>query len=357
MVEIYKSNILESESKNGKIKYWMCKAIQKGDSFYVVTEYWQGDGKHQVSEPYEIFGKNEGKKNATTAKEQAILTVDRKALQQLDSGYSDGTNKKEFVLPMLALKYQDRKHNIKYPCIAQPKLDGCRCLISNNTAWSRKGKYFIPEVVVHITKSLSKDIIYDGELMAPDITFQESMSLIKKYRKGESEKLVYYVYDIVDKNKTFEERYKMLLKLKDINQNIQIVDNITCNSEKDIFKAHKKFIKDGFEGTMIRNLSGKYLINHRSSDLLKLKDFIDEEFEIVGFKEGEGRNKGVITFICKLENGSTVDVNLEGTLESRKEMWENREKFIGKLLTVQYQGFTDKGSLRFPVGKGIRDYE
>lgn len=356
---LYKSDVLESEAKGGKTKYWQCRAIEENGKAYVETEYWQGNGKHQISEPYEVYPKNEGKKNGTTAAEQAILTVKRKALKQLDSGYTDGkTEVSNIPLPMLALSYHDRKHNLKFPCIAQPKLDGCRCLVKNGKAWSRKGKQFQPEVVDHIMKEfINEPIILDGELMVPGVSFQDSMSYVKK-RRPDGDKLNYYIYDIVDPGRDFSFRSNILkimsTKLK--HKNIKFVQNIICNSEKDIFKAHKKFVKDGYEGTILRNLDGKYLINHRSSDLLKLKDFIDDEFEIIGSKEGEGRNKGCITFICKTEKG-TVDVNLEGPLEERKKMWEKRETFIGKMLTIQFFGYTDDGSLRFPVGKGVRDYE
>jgi hypothetical protein len=46
-----------------------------------------------------------------------------------------------------------------------------------------------------------------------------------------------------------------------------------------------------------------------------------------------------------------------GTLESRRKMWNNRKNYLGKDLTVKFQGKSKNGIPRFPVGVAVRDYE
>ena len=38
-------------------------------------------------------------------------------------------------------------------------------------------------------------------------------------------------------------------------------------------------------------------------------------------------------------------------------MFDNKEKYIGKMYTIKFFGYTDKGNLRFQKGIAIRDYE
>ena len=57
----------------------------------------------------------------------------------------------------------------------------------------------------------------------------------------------------------------------------------------------------------------------------------------------------------KLENADLA--TLAFTDEECREMLENKENYIGKMATVCYFGETKDGMLRFPITKGIRDYE
>jgi DNA ligase-1 len=91
--------------------------------------------------------------------------------------------------------------------------------------------------------------------------------------------------------------------------------------------------------------------------LLKVKQFVDEEFLIVGAEENKGRQKGQCTFICKTADGKEFKAKPMGTDETRRAYWENKDKYIGKHLTVRYFERTEGGVPRFPVGVEVRDYE
>src|ERR1017187_5091296 len=69
----------------GKIQQW---TITVGSNGYYVVEGLQ-DGKLTQTEPHICLAKNEGKKNATTAKEQAEKEAEAKWKHKLAHGYSE----------------------------------------------------------------------------------------------------------------------------------------------------------------------------------------------------------------------------------------------------------------------------
>jgi DNA ligase-1 len=127
--------------------------------------------------------------------------------------------------------------------------------------------------------------------------------------------------------------------------------------EEDVNAAQVHFVKEGYEGTMIRDDSCGYDIGHRSNSLQKMKDFQDEEFRIVDVIEGEGSDKGCAIFICEAKNEETFRARIEGDRESSRETFRNRKNLIGKFLTVRFQAWTNRGVPQFPVGVDVRDKE
>lgn len=116
-----------------------------------------------------------------------------------------------------------------------------------------------------------------------------------------------------------------------------------------------QFVEEGYEGIMLRNKKGLYRCNYRSHDLQKYKEFLEDEYKIIGFKEGDGRDKGSIIWICETPEKREFSVRPKGTMEYRRELFENGEKYIGKKLTVIYQELSELNVPRFPVGKDIRE--
>ena len=104
----------------------------------------------------------------------------------------------------------------------------------------------------------------------------------------------------------------------------------------------------------MRNLDAPYEIKKRSYDLQKYKEFQDAEFEIIGFHEGKGDEKGLVIWDCKTKTNKHFAVRPRGTREYRAKLFEEADKYIGKKLTVMFQEYTGDLIPRFPVGKAIR---
>jgi hypothetical protein len=130
----------------------------------------------------------------------------------------------------------------------------------------------------------------------------------------------------------------------------------------ELSNIHDEFVNTHkCEGIIIRQLVGVYEPGKRSVFLQKYKKFIDSEYKIIDFTQADGRDIGTVVWICEYTNKdnkiSNFNVRPMGSLEERKDFFENGKDYIGKMLTVKYQELTDELCPRFPVGKGIRDYE
>lgn len=366
--------ILYQKKTTGKIQQWK---IEVEDN-KITTTYGQMDGKQRVIVEVINHGKNVGRLNETSPEEQAESEAKSKWQKKIDSGFveriDDAENNIDNLVcysPMLAHPYgvlindvlvPDQAHKIKFPCGLQAKYDGIRCCTHTDfTLWSRKNKQFIS--VPHIQQAIEEVNLplADGELYKHELKndFEKIVSIVKQAKTPdpEHELVEYHIYDVAIPNMTYIERHKLICdKLKNHKGPLKIVETTICNSHDDIIAACRKYEKLGYEGAIIRNLDAPYE-HKRSYNLQKLKSFIDKEFPVVGIKEGKGKFKGCAIFVCKLENGNTVDVVLEGGLDKLKYYFKNQKECIGKECTIRFQGYTKEGSLRFPKGISLRDYE
>ena len=271
-----------------------------------------------------------------------VKTGYEKAVNRAMTMWNNERTKCTEILPMLANKWEDRQKYITEPFYVQPKIDGIRLLVSNKGCFSRTGKPV--KGVEHLARSLKDGEYLDGECYVPNKTFEEITSMFKM----NPESLEFHVFDYFDLNRpnlTFEERKERIS-----------VDTFLVKKVVEIQKYHDMFVRDGHEGIMIREASSVYEIGKRSNHLLKYKAFQTDEFPIVDVKEGTGREKGTAIWVCKAGEHH-FSAKPEGILEVRRKLLEDKDKYIGKQLTVRYQNLTALGVPRFPVGIVIRDYE
>ena len=392
---------LTSVSKAGKTMDWSIAVEEiKGEGVITVTRGYRG-GAIQTDTKAVSEGKNLGKKNETTPFQQAILEARATWNKKQAEGYvvavsnSSSSNSSsssssnsaaasmpasratELILsaplPMLANKWPDRKKYIPFPCLVQPKYDGTRTiamcgLLEGPCLFSRQRKaYAHLEHIQAIIRKLPKGLILDGELFTTKAHFQTIVGLAKKKTLTEEDRVQHnllelHCYDIVDPGKPFTERYAILqdlfrLHAHVIGTTLQLCPTKEVAKESDLKPAHDAYVAAGYEGLMIRNKAGLYAIGDRSNDLLKMKEFEDDEFKIIGFYEAEGAEKGCVMWRCITPKGIEFGCRPEGTREDRQELFRKGSEYVGKMLTVKYQNLTPDGVPRFPVGKTIRDYE
>mgnify|MGYP003335312217 FL=1 len=362
MQKVKSSDWLISENKVGNKKFWRLHIVRDGEHYHTQTEWYSitttgKESKKQLSEPYYAQPKNVGRANQRNSQQQADFEFDAIIKKQMDKGFHrEGEKPKTLPMPMLAHKFKDNKSKVEFPVFVQPKLNGMRMLFDGDMGWSRGNKEIIPEVIQHL-KFDTDGFILDGELMLPgNQLLQESMTAIKKFRPELSPTLIYHVYDVVDSDLPYAKRYQLIVDIcRNAPKNVKIVQTELVKNEDDIMKYHKKFVKDGFEGTMVRFPEFPYEIGKRSYSLLKLKDFTDDEYRIVDIIDGDGSDRGLAIFQLDNGKGQIFNCRPEGSQENRADLFENRKKLIGKYLTVRFFELSKDGVPIFPVGVGIRD--
>jgi DNA ligase-1 len=363
---------LYGQASTGKVKTWeiWVEGLKDGTAI-IYTQHGYEDGEQQTATVKVTEGKNLGNARETTPFEQACSEAESKWNKKRDKKYfplrSDALKKdKGVLLPMLAQDYKKRGHDITWPAYVQPKLNGIRCLarkVDGRTIHytSRGGKDFttLEHMTPHLLQIMQSGDVLDGELFTKSLTFQEIVAAVKREKTVNEDivKVQYWVYDCVQEEEVFDGRFKYLSRILEKAGPIVPVPTKLAKDEDQMKKLHAQMMEAGYEGTIIRNMHGTYRCNYRSADLQKYKDFIDEEFTIVGGKEGVGKDEGAVTFICETEEGKRFDCRPRGTYEQRQGWWKRLRKLEGLQLTVRYQNLSDDGIPIFPVGINIRDYE
>lgn len=317
------------------------------------------ESKWTVAKP-----KNVGRANETTAEEQAQLEVASKYENKLTREYSrtkeEAKGGAHFFKPMLAHAYNGLP--LWQDLYAQPKLDGMRCIATKDGLFSRQGKPITgcPHIWYALEPAFKKDpnLILDGELYNHELKddFPKLMSLCKKQDPTdeeliESAKMVeYHVYDCPSKGEfKFSTRMVFLGQaLKDAGispeDGIIGVPTVAVDSVEGFNEFHGRCVAAGYEGSMLR--LDKPYEQKRSKHLLKRKDFIDEEFEVVRLVEGEGNWSGAAkNCICLAKNGKEFGSGIKGSYARGQELLGKEFK----LAKIRYFELTPDGVPRFGI--------
>jgi len=359
--------ILFHEGRTGKLFSW--KVWTKDNVIF--QEYGTVEGKKSTTKKA-VKGKNIGKKNETTPADQAESEAKAMWQKKKDTKYSETKKaaKETVFLPMLAHDLKKSKKPLEFPVDVQPKLNGVRCMafwMGNRVVlMSRGGKeYSVPHIVEALQVLLPKDYVADGELYIHGIPLQDIVHFIKNPEIEEHQQIEFRIFDgfYVDKTEV-----PWLQRNTDLQQalgdrpilgmkaaHVYIVPTYVVNSQEELFKKLQAFELDGYEGAIARVHNAIYELGHRSRGLWKLKNFIDDEFEIVGFGEASGNDKGTVVWECKTDKGATFTVRPKGTREMRAKWYSHGKDYIGKKLTVKFQEWTNDGLPEFPVGICIRE--
>ena len=272
------------------------------------------------------------------------------------------------IKPMLAYKYQGWTGE----CYSQPKLDGMRCLANAYGLWSRGAKPIV--AAPHVFEALKPvfahhpELILDGELynhMLRD-DFNTIMSIVKRTIIGPEEiersrQLVqYHIYDVYDSRYT---QHLFNLRNWTIGKIFEEYDPKYCvqvetryHEDEDTLDQHyTDLLENGYEGQIVRY--DKQYEQKRSNYLLKRKEFITEEFELISIDSGEGNYSGFAKIAnCKTIDGKVFGAGISGNKEYTRKLlvdWNLGKSY--QSATIRYFNMTPDGIPRFPVALTFND--
>lgn len=265
--------------------------------------------------------------------------------------------------------------------LGTPKIDGQRALLLNGELLSSSFKPFRNR---HIKSVLEKVLPKgaDGEVVVGD--FNETSS--KATREDGEPDFQFYMFDIVvDVREPYEVRTGRIKKIiKTLPSFVVPLVPIKLVSPEAILDFEEGMLSDGYEGIVLRTPHSPYKSGRstlKQEWALKVKRFEDSEAIILGVLEGETNmnpqkvnelglhkrshaksgmvNTGLLGSFVVKDIYSDVEFKCGTgrgmTLALRKEIWNNRKDYIGKVIKYRHfpKGVKDKP--RFPVWVGFRD--
>ena len=396
------SDVLSSLTREGLPKHWRAHIVVPAvdpSVFCTVAESWRtlaggSASTHVFSTPDPAETKNAGRSNETSGRVQAESEFDSMVLRQIErKGYAapgQTAANDDLARPMLAHTHGRRMkvkgvwtldtsdgsaHRMPYPLYVQPKRNGVRNLTDGVRHWSRTGAIW-PDARSQAHLSLnnpSSQHDWDGEAQLPQDTyhFQDTVRAMRGWDETLSPLTEYHVFDLVPKNEhgrtaTFAERLAFLeglFRMRGIPDTWRLVPTTLVHSQAEMLAFHEQCIEAGYEGTILRDPNAAYGYGQRVVGLQKLKDFMDDEFEIVDFEEGRASDKGTVKWICQTGPQHPKGAGLRFTVRPRgthaeRTGWFNRgSSFVGKMLTVSFEEWTKAGLPSKGIGIVVRDYE
>ncbi|MGK2894920.1 ATP-dependent DNA ligase [Klebsiella michiganensis] len=268
----------------------------------------------------------------------------------------------------------------KFPMISSLKLDGMRVIAEvivdeeEVNFLSRTGNpvtsldHLKPAVLDIARLTPHKHIFFDGEATAG--TFNDSVSAIRK-KNVKAIGAVFHVFDYflpewkaIAKTKEYKKDGRKLKdrhidlcswtnwKQRPDNQykgDVRLHDFQLVHSHKEFIDMFMAALDANEEGYMAKDPFSVYEFK-RTKNWWKMKDENEADGEIIGFLPGDpdaGFAHTLGKIVVRLEDGTEVRAS---GLKHRylDEIWLNQDKYMGRIVKVNFHEYTPDGSLRHP---------
>ena len=280
------------------------------------------------------------------------------------------------VLPMLAKTFDNTNNKLFSKCslfYGQYKINGLRCFISAKenvgdmfnpiklNFQSREGTYWnsltnLEEYLISVLPTellslmINDGLVLDGELYLPGHSVNEINHFVKDPKCPENKLIQYWCYDFAIEDTCYDYRMDLRIKyLKSFALNAYSMQDHLSNKERLVTLTdygitdetnaiiwRDNFIDYGFEGLILRNPNKDYQYGARNASMIKFKRSTDGKFKIKDiYAEPIRRNIPIFLLINDI-NGATFEVHVGGSVDYQESILKNKEKYIGKMMYVEY---------------------
>lgn len=290
--------------------------------------------------------------------------------------------------PLLAYTIEDTS-KLPYPVVSSYKYDGIRVIVIDGVVYSRSMKPIRSKTVQKLFGKqelnwLDGEIIY-GPPNAENVFNLTTRSVMSTdLPEGFDEReLKFYAFDeAIAAKEPFDIRsgYVINRAINYEGDNLVAVQHKYIADEAALLAYEAEALDFGMEGLMVRSILGTYKQGRSTAKegiIGKLKRFSDDEAIVVGFEE-KLRNtneklknelgysqrsqaqEGMVgadtlgALVCEC-NGIHFTMGSGFDDAGRAGVWQNKEKYLGKLAKFKYFAVGMKDSYRFPIFLGWRD--
>jgi DNA ligase-1 len=299
------------------------------------------------------------------------------------------------IRPMLAASFDDQYDlmpelkQLEYPLLGSPKVDGIRFLRPENDGARSRSWKLLPNKRLQAMVENPLFAWLDGEVIvgnnpAAENLFNRTQSAIMT--ADDTSPLSIYIFD--HWHQATDHFALRTLKASSIVadirmtgvNNVHYLMHVVLESPEEVLDYEQEALEAGYEGIMLRHPNKPYKYGRstkREQGLIKVKRFVDEEAEIVGFEElrrnqNEAKKNAFGLQVRGHSIHGKVAANTLGKLLLRNDrwgefacgsglddvlrnkIWQNQKDFLGKLVTYKYQPHGIKEKPRSPIFKGFR---
>lgn len=383
--------------QNG-ILVWKIRVHNGGAASTITTESGAFNGKLVSNTTTVLNGKNFGKKNATTHFTQALKEADAKYAEKIAKGYRSlkmlglnpdvtdthllltklDSNKRDAsgeLKPMLCQPFKANK--IKYPRVAQAKVNGARSFVRLTTFnhglfgdetklafTSKDGLLFnIPhleedaDIIALIGLVATKleipiaSVIIDTELYTADGKCTDIAGAARNANNPYNNQLFIVILDLAIADIPQHVRLKTISFISDstkygdnplypdfirLSNYVYRLKTTIIRSDIDATNIRNRYIENGMEGAVLRDINATYKFGQRPSVIHKYKIRLSGEFRILDIIPQELRPELPQFVLQNDKDSQTFELIGSGSHESQTEYLLNKDKYCGLYATVEY---------------------
>jgi DNA ligase 1 len=292
--------------------------------------------------------------------------------------------------PMLAIDCSDMAQ-LKFPCIASPKIDGIRCVLLDrpdgpNALCLPSTRSLKPIPNLYIRERLGKlPQGLDGEIITyTDGRMDNFCDVQSRVMSGEGEPdFKFHVFDhFRTPDVPFTERLtelELILMGDRLLNWVVIVPQVTAMGVEPLSSYKSHWVDEGYEGTITRDPRGHYKYGRSTwaqQLMVKHKDFVDDEAVVtgmeplwhnnneaqvnaLGYKERSSHQANLRqstklgALICNWR-GRELKIGSGFTDDQRFNLWLAEAAIIGQVVKFKYQPHGMKNVPRTPIFLGFR---
>jgi len=238
------------------------------------------------------------------------------------------------------------------------KMNGHRGSFYEGKFISRQGKEIsgLQHIIDDIEKLYLSTYFIDGELIRKNVenlddneNFRITSSILNSDTEDKSD-IEFVIFDIfpadtIVGNHTIENYSERKKRMKDLEylfqhnniRNLKIVEMVYEGTDPNqIHKWLKYAVDNDWEGIML-NKDVPYVFK-RTTNVIKIKQFLSIDLRIIGYEEGQGKNEGKLGAFVVDYKGNKVEIGGGYSDEERATFWEHRDEMIGKIIEIKYKG-------------------